>query len=107
MSTSITTRDSNIELLRIILILMILALHYFNGEIGGLFSNVATLSANYYIAHFLESACIIAVNVFILITGYFACYKKEIALSKPLFLYSLLIFYGTILYEVYIVQLIF
>lgn len=96
MEHTAATRTSNIELLRIILILMVLTLHYFNADIGGLFAHVTTGSANYYIAHFWESVCIIAVNVFIVITGYFSCYKKEISLSKPLYLYSLLVFYGAI-----------
>lgn len=90
-------RSSNIELLRIVLILMVITLHYFNGHIGGFFAQKDVPFANELLAHFLESACIIAVNVFILITGYFSCNKFEISLSKPIKLYALMVFYGGIL----------
>ena len=90
-------RNSNIELLRIVLILMVITLHYFNGQMGGFFAQKDVPFANELLAHFLESACIIAVNVFILITGYFSCNKFEISLSKPIKLYALMVFYGGIL----------
>lgn len=90
-------RSSNFELLRIILILMVIALHYFNGVMGGLLNNVEKWSLNFYISHFIESLCIIAVNVFIIITGYFSYKKTCIKISKPLNLYVLSIFYGIII----------
>ena len=71
-------RSSNFELLRILLILMIIILHYCNTRMGGVLQNVKESTANYYFIHFVESACIVAVNVFILITGYFMNNKKEI-----------------------------
>lgn len=90
-------RRSNFELLRIILILMVIVLHYFNGVMGGLLNNVEKWSLNFYISHFIESLCIIAVNVFIIITGYFSYKKTGIKISKPLNLYVLSIFYGIII----------
>ena len=62
-------RKSNIELLRIILIIMIITLHYLNGGIGGALSNTNPNTFNYYLITFIESLCIVAVNVFIIITG--------------------------------------
>jgi len=89
-----SVRQSGIELLRIILILMILVVHYFHGEKGGLFNNVDKNSFNYYISHIIESFCIIAVNVFILITGYFSVKKNYVKVSKAINLYAIAIFYG-------------
>ena len=53
-----TQRESNFELLRIILILMIITLHYCNGSMGGLLNNLTEGSIQYYMTHFIESACI-------------------------------------------------
>lgn len=90
-------RSSNIELLRIILIIMIIVLHYFNASMGGLLGAVEENSVNYYLSHFLESLCIIAVNVFIIITGYFSYKKTSIKISKPINLFVMSIFYGIII----------
>ncbi|MBR2937941.1 MAG: acyltransferase [Oscillospiraceae bacterium] len=61
-------RQSNIELLRIITICGVVILHY-NGNVA--FSLVAEGSANYYLLQFLEILFICAVNLFVLISGYF------------------------------------
>ena len=92
------TRTSNIELLRIVLILMVITLHYLNGAdwAGGALSHVVPGSFNYYAAHLVEAACIMAVNAFVLITGYFSCNKTSISLAKPVKLYGLLVLYGII-----------
>lgn len=90
-------RKSNIELLRIVLILMIIVLHYFNSEMGGLLGNVAPNSMNYYLSHFLESVSIVAVNTFILITGYFSYRKDKVHFSKAFKLVLMMIFWGIIL----------
>jgi len=89
-----SVRQSGIELLRIILILMIIALHYFHGEKGGLFNNVDNNSFNYYASHIIESFCIISVNVFVLITGYFSIKKNYVKVSKVINLFAIAIFYG-------------
>ncbi len=90
-------RKSNIELLRIILILMIIILHYNNANIGGLLGEVNDKSHNYWIAHVVESFCIVAVNTFIIITGYFSFEKKTIKVSKVINLFQRMIFYGLII----------
>lgn len=90
-------RKSNIELLRIVLILMIIVLHYFNGNMGGVLKHVEEGTINYYLAHLLESLCIVAVNAFVLITGYFS-YKKEVAkVSKVVNLLIVMVFWGMVL----------
>lgn len=91
-------KNSNFSLLKIILILMVIVLHYFNSNIGGLFANVSKWSTNYFLSHLLESFSIVAVNVFVLITGYFSCKKKDIKVSKVIKLYSIAIFYGIVFF---------
>ena len=82
---------------------MVIILHYCNSNMGGLLANVEQGSLNYYLAHSIESLCIIAVNTFVIITGYFSCNKKEIKISKPLKLYLLSIFYGVFISGIIIV----
>ena len=62
------TRDSNIELLRILTICGVVMLHY-NGNVA--FSHVTQGSLNYYVLYLLEMLFICAVNLFVLISGYF------------------------------------
>ena len=87
-------RQSNIELLRIVLILMIIVLHYNNGAMGGALANIHNGTFSYYIVHFTESLSSVAVNVFILITGYFSYNKNKIFISKIARLVLLMIFWG-------------
>ena len=68
-------RQSNIELLRIVVIIGVIILHY-NGEYA--FDVVAQTGINWWILCSLESVFICAVNVFVLITGYFlSCTDKR------------------------------
>jgi len=82
MSERIKKRDSNIELLRILLILGVIVLHY-NGVAGG-FDSVQKGSANEAVLHLLEAICICAVDAFIMISGYYLCKKESISARKPL-----------------------
>ena len=75
------TRDSNIELLRILAICGVVVLHY-NGNVA--FSYVAEGSGHFYILYFLEVLFICAVNLFILISGYFSCMSTKRRAIKPL-----------------------
>lgn len=86
MSNKVTTksRESNIELLRIISMLGVILLHYNNPLMGGAFKSVENGSINFYILYFLESLCACSVDLFILITGYFMCKSHRRNLMKPL-----------------------
>lgn len=89
-----TIRDSNFELLRIILISMIICLHYF--KYGGALHALTPLDSNYYFTYGLESLFIIAVDCFILITGYYQIngkfkFKKVIDLWAQVIFYSVTI----------------
>lgn len=66
-------RNSNIELLRIIAMLCVVILHYNNPDIGGGLAGVADGGLNQAVMFFMESLCIIAVNLFLLISGFFMC----------------------------------
>lgn len=95
-------RKSQIELLKIILMLQILTLHYLNRALK--VNIVLEDNINYYIIRFIESACIIAVNVFILITGYFMNERKKIKISKIINLLFILFFYNICIYGIAIIS---
>lgn len=91
-----TLRDSNFELLRAISCFMIIVLHFLS--MGGALGQSIPGSINYYICHFLESVCIVSVNCFVLISGYFMIKKNETSLSKIVKLLSILLFYNGIMF---------
>lgn len=90
-------RKSNIELFRILLILMVIILHYFNAGMGGALGHTASGSINYYFVHLIESLSIVAVNGFVLITGYFSYKKGNVQVSKVTNLVLVMIFWGLLL----------
>lgn len=77
MSTSIIKRDSNFELLRIICMVMVIM-----GHLGIKFSSGIINSLAYIETHLLRSFTIVAVNVFVLISGYFSISYKMPRLLK-------------------------
>lgn len=70
-------RKSNIELLRIFSILGVIILHYNNAQIGGGLRFAEANSINYLTLVTFESLFICAVNVFIIISGYFLIEKSS------------------------------
>ncbi|MDU2693456.1 MAG: acyltransferase family protein, partial [Intestinibacter bartlettii] len=88
-------RSSNFELLRIISIIMIIVLHYLEYYT---LENVQIGTWNYYIVYLIESICIMGVNCFILITGYFLISKEKIKIKKVINLVLIVAFYGFIFY---------
>ena len=99
-STDMKISQSNFELLRIVCIIMIISLHYFNASMGGALDtkNIPDSHFNYYLVRFLESFCIVAVNCFILITGYFMNKSEKIKLKKIIDLIGVMLFYNISLY---------
>lgn len=77
-------RQSNIELLRILAIAGVIILHYNNPVAGRGITYAAEGSLNFYILYFLESIFVCAVDLFILISGYFMCESKKRSLWKPI-----------------------
>ena len=90
-------RNSNHELLRILATLMVLGLHYLKGIVGGGgLDPLNTSSINFLISEVLESLCIPAVNIFILITGYYSYQSNKIKINRAVELYLITIFYGIV-----------
>lgn len=79
-------RESHIELLRIFAMLGVVILHYNNETVGGGLKFVTNGSTNYYLLVLFESIFICAVNLFVLISGYFSCQSRKTSLWKPIIL---------------------
>ena len=77
---------------------MVLILHYFNADMGGGLNNVPPGNFNYYAMYYIESLSIIAVNCFILVSGYFMIGKSHVKLRKAINLLSITVFYGVFFY---------
>lgn len=89
-------RQANYELLRIIAMLMIITLHYLDK--GGILPKLkGELTTSGYMAWGLEALCIVSVNVYVLISGYFGVestsfYPKKIGkIWGQVFFYSVTI----------------
>lgn len=94
------TRDSNMELLRIVSMLMVLGVH-----IDGASLNLPQLHGNWFLATsrdvwqlFVEALCIIGVNCFTLISGYFGIRLRLKSMGVYLFQ---CIFYAVGIYSVF------
>lgn len=84
-------RLANIELLRIIAMCMVIMLHYLGK--GDLLPDMSlTMGINEYVAWILESFAIVAVNVYVLISGYFLV-EAEFKPSKIVRLILQVLFY--------------
>ncbi len=96
------SRESNLELLRCILITMVISVHFF-GDFGGVLGKVEPGSVNYFIAHFFEMISIPCVNGFILITGWFSFQKvtfsprKAVGLIIAVIAYNYLFFFISVI----------
>lgn len=91
-------RNSSFELLRIVSMIMILGLHYLNAGIGGGLKTEDVL--NHYLAVGFESICIISVNCFVLISGYYMIHERRIRIKKMLNLFLMMVFYGLLLFGI-------
>ena len=77
-------RQSGIELLRIVATIGVIVLHYNNPMIGG--GLKYSKGANNILLYILESLCVCAVNLFVIINGYFDINHNKRDLIKPLHL---------------------
>ncbi len=86
------TRQSNIELLRIVSMLMIITLHYLDkGNV--LVEFAAANTANQFFAWVLEAFCFGAVNLYVLISGYFLV-ESKFTFKKLTLLWAQILFYS-------------
>lgn len=89
-------RNTSFELLRIIIMLMIVFLHFLQHT--DFFVNYCEkFGVNYYIFRTIQIMCLIAVNCFILISGYFLVHSK-FKLQRILEIWGLAIFYSIGIY---------
>ena len=96
------TRQANFELLRIIAMLMVVSMHFLSRTGGLPIAEAGKLPGEHGVfAVFVESFCIVAVNVYVLISGYFLC-EKPFSLARILRLLAQILFY-TILIPVVLV----
>jgi surface polysaccharide O-acyltransferase-like enzyme len=76
-------RNSNIELLRIVCMLMVVVLHFNNnGANTGIVNMPEVLTGRLTWGFLVESFCIVAVNCFVLVSGYFGIKLKWRSLIK-------------------------
>ncbi len=92
-------RKSNMEMLRLLMAFGVVILHC-NGYIGNGLDKVILGSYNAYWFVFLEVFFIVAVNVFILLFGYFQCNTSKVSIIKPVYLVTVVIFYRILIYFV-------
>ena len=76
-------RESGIELLRILAMCGVVLLHINEKALP----DCTVGSGNYYILETIESINICAVDLFIMISGYFLCVSQKRVLLKPLALF--------------------
>lgn len=89
------TRQTSIELLRSVAMLMVITLHYL-GKSGIMIPLSEKQSLDGYMEWLLEAFCIVAVNTYMLISGYFLTVsgfklKRFILLTAQILFYSILI----------------
>lgn len=88
-------RMANLEVLRCVAMMMVVVLHYL-GKGGLLPGLTAPLSAQDTAAWLLEAFCIVAVNVYMMISGYFLCessfkFSRLLQLWLQVWIYSVVI----------------
>lgn len=86
-----SSRQLNVELLRGILMLMICGLHVIGLNILDKSNPIQSTEYNFYISNFFESTFVMAVDCFVLISGYFgirANIRKYLLFIIPIILYS-------------------
>lgn len=91
-------RNSGIELLKIFCMLGVIILHYNNSTIGKAFAYAPLYSIRSYALYFLQSMSISAVNVFVLISGYFMCHVTKVDVKKPIRLLIQVIVFRELIY---------
>ena len=91
-------RNSKFELLKIIAIFMVILLHANN--YGGLLQNGDLSTYNKIITYIIEAFSIVAVNIFVMTSGYYLVQKKSIKVRKCIELFLSMAFYAAILFVI-------
>ncbi len=90
------TRNTGLDLLRIVSMLMVVTLHYLNENLGGVLKSA--VGGTYYLAWSAESLCYCAVNLFVLMSGYLLCQREYTNWKKVIDLLAQVVFYSIGLY---------
>lgn len=96
--SSASMRQSSIELLRILAAFGVIIQHFNNPRIGGAIRAIIPGSAKGIILGFLQVSLICAVNLYVLISGYFMRDMKKRDLLKPVKLISMLFIFEFLFY---------
>lgn len=95
------TRSSNLELYRIIVMLLIVAHHYVvNSKLGSILQETP-LSERSIFFYLFGAWGKTGINCFVMITGYFMC-KSQITLQKFLKLLFEILFYNIVIYAIFV-----
>lgn len=97
--SNLNKRKSNFELLRIVCMVMIVVLHTIGH--GGGFKSINIYSNNFFYVNIIKSLTIVAVNCYILITGYFGI-NSTINLKKIRKIYIQVLFYSLVINGVFL-----
>lgn len=91
-------RETSVELLRMVMAMGIVILHYNNPAMGGGLKYVEEGSLNFYFLLFEQNLFICAINVFILISGYYLCTTEKRSFIKVCDLIVQIIFFKIVYY---------
>lgn len=91
-------RFSNLELLRILATIFVVIVHYNARGIGNAFFYTVEMPLHYRILLVFEMLAICAVNIFVMISGFFLCTATHVKVSKILCLYMDVIFFSVLRY---------
>lgn len=72
-------RQSNLELLRIIAMIMVITVHYVGH--GRVLDNVEVFSLNFYVSNLMQAFTTFSVPIYVMISAYFMC-EKEFKLKR-------------------------
>ena len=103
MTSEVKYRESNIELFRIIMMMLIVAHHYVINS--GVFDAISAppYTWKHYFLYFFGMWGKIGINCFVLITGYFMC-KSDITMRKFLKLLLEVLFYNVVIYTIFVMS---
>lgn len=93
------TRQTNMELLRIVSMLMIITLHFLSH--GGVLGSLTPFSLPYFLIWTLEGIAYVAVNCYVLISGYFLI-SSEFMMKKLLILLGQVVFFTASIYLLFL-----
>ena len=90
-------RQGNIELLRILSMLMIITLHFLGH--GGVLNKLTPFTPYYYFGYIMKGLCYVSVNCYVFISGYFLVDSK-FKIKKLMILLAQVLFYSITIYLV-------